>query len=271
MFNVMDNFFETDYSHSLNYEDSSFIAPLDQYDIFSELNQDIPPFSINNFEPALLKKLPIDKARNKKIEFVIKKANKGRKRKRDEEEKSDDNSSHNRFSSDNLKTKIQVHYISFLISYVNFFLDYFGFTEKFFDIDHKKKRNINKKNFSLLKETQIGQILSENISQKLTTQPNKKINESIYQKVINNPIINNLLSEKYGTLFKDVYYESKSIVNLKKYGYDKDFKLNKDINMFDSLLEKNRKKNKINEETEQDEYIEALIKCAKSEFIKKEK
>ena len=122
----------------------------------------------------------------------------------------------------------------------------------------------------MLKETPIGKILSENISQKLTTQQNKEINKSIYQKVINNPIINNLLSEKYETLFKDVYYESKSIVNLKKYGLDKDFKLNKDINMFDSLLEKNRKKIKINEETEQDEYIKALIKCAKREFIKKE-
>ena len=130
------------------------------------------------------------------IEFVIKKTNKGRKRKRDvEEESDDDNNSHNKFSSDNLKTKIQVHYISFLISYVNFFLDYFGFTEKFFDIDHKKKRDVKKKNFSLLKETPIGKILSENISQKLTTQQNKEINKSIYQKVINNPIINNLLSE----------------------------------------------------------------------------
>lgn len=268
----MDNFSETDYSFSFNHEESSFIAPLEQLDIFDKLNQDRPPLlSFNNFEPFFKNESPIDKERNKKIEFVIKKTNKGRKRKRDvEEESDDDNNSHNKFSSDNLKTKIQVHYISFLISYVNFFLDYFGFTEKFFDIDHKKKRDVQKKNFSLLKETPIGKILSENISQKLTTQQNKEINKSIYQKVINNPIINNLLSEKYETLFKDVYYESKSIVNLKKYGLDKDFKLNKDINMFDSLLEKNRKKIKINEETEQDEYIKALIKCAKSEFIKKE-
>ena len=78
----------------------------------------------------------------------------------------------------------------------------------------------------MLKETLIGDILSKNISPRLKTQPNKQINLIIYQKVINNPIINNLLSEKYITLFKEIYYKSNPIINLKGYGLDFKFKLN---------------------------------------------
>lgn len=121
---------------------------------------------------------------------------------------------------------MQCHFFSFLREFVNFFLVHFGYTELFFDIDYKDKIYSNKNTFRLLKETLIGDILSKNISPRLKTQPNKQINLIIYQKVINNPIINNLLSEKYITLFKEIYYKSNPIINLKGYGLDYKFKLN---------------------------------------------
>ena len=250
-------------NESINPEYFQFDKSYSQLDELEGQNYEKPSFDFTNFESRDIQEQTKIETRNTIIKFITTKSNKGRKRKRDEDAETGniEHNGHTKFSSDNIKTKVQCHFFSFLRQFVNFFLILFGYTEQFFDIDYNDKINSNKKTFPLLKETPIGDILSKNISRKLKTQPNKQINLIIYQKVINNPIINNLLSEKYITLFKEIYYKSNPIINLKRYGLDYEFKLSPKIPMFDSL------KKTINKQTKQEDYIQEIIKFIEKNYL----
>ena len=62
----------------------------------------------------------------------------------------------------------------------------------------------------------------------------------MYEKVIENPILNNILSEKNIDFFQKIYYKSKNPINLKEYGYNKNIKLS-NVKMYRDLLKKNEK------------------------------
>lgn len=253
-------------SESINPEDFLYDESDVQIEELESQNYQMPIFDFMNFESIEILEQTMNEARNA-IKFITTKSNRGRKRKRDEDTETEniEHNGHTKYSSDNIKTKVQCHFFSFLRKFVNFFLVHFGYTEQFFDIDYKDKINSNKKTFPLLKESPIGDILSKNISPKLKTQPNKQIISIIYQKVIKNPIINNLLSEKYITLFKEIYYKSNPIINLKGYGLDYTFKLSPKIPMFDSL------KKKINKRIKQEDYIQEVIKFIENNYLNEKK
>ena len=59
--------------------------------------------------------------------------------------------SHDKFANDNLLRKIQVHYITFIISAINTILEALDYDEQFFKIDYELKKNINKDYFESLK------------------------------------------------------------------------------------------------------------------------
>ena len=258
--------YEEKETESINPEDFLYDNSYAQIEEFESQNYQMSIFDFMNFESRDILEQTMNETRNT-IKFITTKSNRGRKRKRDEDTETEniEHNGHTKFSSDNIKTKVQCHFFSFLRAFINFFLVHFGYTEQFLDIDYKDKIYSNKKAFPSLKETPIGDILSKNISPRLKTQPNQQINSIIKQKVINNPIINNLLSEKYITLFKEIYYKSNPIINLKDYGLDYTFKLSPKIPMFDSL------KKKINKRIKQEDYIQEVIKVIKNNFLSEEK
>ena len=169
---------------------------------------------------------------------------------------------HDRNSTDNMLIKVNGHFISFIVEYVNAILDIFDIEEKFKKIGFKYKANMNTKIFALLKNSNIEEILKQNITSKFRNHPsdyNKKIIENIINK---NPIINKLLSQKYINLFIDVYYKSKRNINLNNYGLNINIILPKNIKMYKNLLEKDDIK-------QCPEYIMKLNKFVKQYFLDK--
>ena len=123
---------------------------------------------------------------------------------------------HDKKTPDNILRKVHVHYISFIIGVINELLNYFGFTVKFIDIDYNVKKEINKKKFSLLKNSNIGQILCQKVSPKFWKQSKQNLykNNYTFDKVKANKYVNLFLSKNYIALFKDVYLKDKRDINL---------------------------------------------------------
>ena len=58
---------------------------------------------------------------------------------------------HDKYSEDNVKRKIQVHYLSCIPSLINDILKQLGYKEKFLEISYDFKKNVNNKFFKELK------------------------------------------------------------------------------------------------------------------------
>ena len=142
---------------------------------------------------------------------------------------------HDKFRTDNLLRKVQNHYLNFIVLFLNEILQILGFKEKLYFLNYKFKLNITKKNMHSLRRENIGNILCNEISPKYLTK-NKNINLVIIEKIKDNPVIKSILSENYLKLFKDIYYRSNRIINLKYYGLNKVIILSKKIKMYQDLL-----------------------------------
>ena len=104
----------------------------------------------------------------------------------------------------------------------------------------------------------IGQVLLLGISPKYIK---KDTNLNLYEKIIKNPVINNILSENYLTIFKNIYLRNERIVNMEKYGLNKIFQLSNNVKMYDDLIDKMKKK--YGEGTyDCQQYINSLNNCA---------
>jgi hypothetical protein len=248
------------------FEQESFpIIPFNQ-DIFSEKNiHEIDEeilFSKNdiNVEEKNVKtkkKFFINNSKSTKL--------KGRKRKREIFLINDKQTYiHDKFGTDNLLRKIQVHYLSFIVQYANAILNKLEYDEFFVKLDYKLKKTVNKNYISFLKGLTIGEILRWDISPKFKNiEPD--YNRNIYDKVVKNPIIKNIFSEKYISLFKDIYFENKRMINLTKYGLNDNIKLpEKKVKMFKELLEKIEEKEDANKKNE---YINKLKNCINKIFL----
>ena len=172
---------------------------------------------------------------------------------------------HNKFSTDNLLRKIQVHYLSFIISVANIILKAFNYKEKFYKLDYDLKKKVNKDYFESLKKKKIYEIICNNISKKYK-EKNANINTIIYEKIQNNEILKNFFNENYLIFFKDIYYKSEKTINLKKYGLEKKIFLSKDIKMFKDLLKDNNKYDEKNEK-----YIEDIHLCVSQNYLPENK
>ena len=222
------------------------------------------PFPFPNTEQTTkdISQNNLSSEKEKKDKFIIKRKEKnsrGRKKKRKNSNETYNVCGfiHNKLATDNLLRKVQVGYLSFIPQYSNEMLKKFGIKESFVKLDYKIKRNVNKKNVIKLKELNIGQILCFCISPKFTTKK-KDFNFNLYNKVICNPIIKNILSENYLTLFRNVYYPNERKINLEKYGLNDTLILSKKVKTYEDLLLKNR----LNIEADKDdEYFKKLEKC----------
>ena len=109
---------------------------------------------------------------------------------------------HNKFTSDNLRRKIHIHFLNFIISFLNEILSYSGYEDQFYKLDYNRNiKNVNKAFFNRLKNKNIGEIISGKISSKFKNKE-KDFNFFFFQKLKNDKILNKLFSQSYFLIFK---------------------------------------------------------------------
>ena len=133
-------------------------------------------------------------------------------------------------------------FIKFIFSFINEILKNEGIRKIFYDIDYNIKKDIKNKNVEILKTTEIGQILRQNISTKNRRKykVDKEINNKLYLEVIKNESIRKILSETYINIFRNIYYKNKRDLN----DYGLNIKLSNNVKTYKDLLEKNIKDKK---------------------------
>jgi hypothetical protein len=174
------------------------------------------------------------------------------------------NKIHDKHTIDNVLRKIQVNYITFLISFINEILKNLNYNERFLKLDYSIKKNINKDFFESLKTKNIEEIICSKISDKYKKE--KKNNRNIFEKIKEKKnkekkVIINILSENYLDFFWKIYYKSSKLINLKEYGLDKEITLSDKVIMYKDLLKKN-------EELDPNEnYNNNINNCVNNNFI----
>jgi hypothetical protein len=117
---------------------------------------------------------------------------------------------HSALDDDNILRKIQVHFLTFLVSFTNDYIDsiFPNFNKKsiphFRQIDYKVKRTINHKSIEEMKSLTIGEILKKQASPKNKTCVNN-INELIYNKLCEQ--FPNIKQNYFNILFKKFFIE----------------------------------------------------------------
>ena len=182
---------------------------------------------------------------------------------------------HDKFDKDNIKRKVQVNYLKFLVEFVNkIILKIFDKFNKnnILDIKSKKKienyqfkslnydfsKKIDSFSFNKYKSKKISEILKENTSPKYK----KYNNVDVYDNIIQiNKELNNILNKPYLEFF-EAFYQKQNFLNLKKYGFDLDIYLD-DIKRFQEFSEEQKEKTNENFEL----YLKRIEECINSDFI----
>ena len=156
---------------------------------------------------------------------------------------------HDKFCDDNVKRKIIVHFINFIVKLINLISLQNGYDEQLYKISSFSKQKENKKKFLSLKNMTIEQILrQEDISPKYKNVTNKKINANLIEKIKKEPNILRILSANFIKVFRELYYDEKEIK----------LDLPKDIGTYKDLVNKN-KNNLL--------YIKKLDECIDKYFL----
>ena len=139
-----------------------------------------------------------------------------------------------KFERDDILTKNQVHYFTYIIYVANALLEKFGIKEKFMQIDYSFKKKVNFDYFLELREKKLVDIISMEITSKIKKQM-KDYNKNLCEKIkqLNIPEINNFFELNYLFFFQNFYYKSEQKINLKKFGSKND--------VYISFLDKNDK------------------------------
>ena len=182
---------------------------------------------------------------------------------------------HDKFDKDNIKRKVQVNYLKFLVEFVNkIILKIFDKFNKNNIIEIKSKKQIENYQFKSLnydfskkidsfsfnkyKSKKISEILKENTSPKYK----KYNNVDVYDNIIHiNKKLNNILNKPYLEFF-EAFYQKQNFLNLKKYGFDLDIYLD-DIKRFQEFSEEQKEKTNENFEI----YLKRIEECINSDFI----
>ena len=164
---------------------------------------------------------------------------------------------HDRYDEDNILTKIQVHYMNFVVNIANDAIKTI-FKNKnklcFKYIDYEIKKNIKKEDFENLKNKPIKEILKKPISNKYRSLSkiidyNKEIYDALI-KLDKSDWLKNFFETKYIDLFKKYYNNTEK---LNKYNFkDKDIIFSNKTKSFYDLIQNNEKlKNSIIKVTEE--------------------
>jgi len=150
---------------------------------------------------------------------------------------------HGKESFDNIITKVQVHYITFIINLTNdVIISIFGKNSKknglyFTDIDYKIKKNTSFENMEKLKTQSIKDILLLPSSKKFRTKE-EDYNKIIYHKLVNSSeILDELFNMNYKSLFR-IYHNNAQPIK-KIVIKQKEIELSYRTKPFFQLIEKN--------------------------------
>jgi hypothetical protein len=203
-------------------------------DIFNNIFQEkfVSILSSNNFEND--KSFNIIEEKGSIYEKTKEAKRRGRKRRRENRK------IHNKYDFDNLLTKIQVHFLKFVINLSNDALKTEfnkGTSYNFKQISYKEKRNVNYDYFMLLKKSKIKDILQINISEKYKNfgeDENKKTFNDVND-VNKHQWLNKFFNIDYIKLFSDYYLKS-----LKRIDFEgKIINFSEKTKSFNDLLAKN--------------------------------
>lgn len=162
-------------------------------------------------------------------------------KKRGRQKFSESKKEHDKHCLDNLLTKIQVHFLSFIINLSNDALKA-EFGEKtpynFKHLSHKIKKNVNFNSFYNIKNSMIKDVLEKEISTKYKNS-DKNINIEILKKVCGqSDWLKDFFNIKYIILFKDYYYIEEPLTKIEY--KDKTITLSNKTKSFYYLLKKNK-------------------------------
>ena len=180
----------------------------------------------------------------------------GRKRK-NPSKNYDEEKMHDKFSQDNVTRKIQIHVMNSLIQYVNEIVSKIDLGLEhipvFNKIDYSFKKNITKKIFEENKKKTIENLIEREVSSKFK-KFSRDSNKRELEKIKNNEIIKNILSQKYIDYFREVYYKNERSIDLSKYGLKKIINLSKKVKLYEDIF-----KGKVVDEKYRDR-VEEIIK-----------
>ena len=215
-----------------------FIKKQDNFDTESRSTLNSTNFILDQEKIMPEKK---EDSKKKKINFItFLKKKRGKKSLSNKENSS--KKPHGSEDFDNIQRKIQVHYITFLISFANdLVINYFGKKSKyhFKDVTYELKRIVNHKNVEYLKQCKYSDIVQMKISPK-----NKKFNEDTNKKIYLeitqlSKELKNFFDKNYLYIFQNYYLGLKA--NEKEINFEEiKINLSQKTKGFYHLLEKNK-------------------------------
>ena len=186
---------------------------------------------------------------------------------------------HTKYYRDNIKRKIQVNYLKFLVNFVNLiirvlFKKYSGFNDEFKDkkiSDKYQFKKLNYGKFSLkIDNDSFNSLKSKKLLEIITLNTNGKNKNNKNDEVYNNLFeikhkLEKILDQSYLEFFP-IYYQKENYTNLKKYGLDIDISL-ENLKRFDFFIKK--EKQKIQELENKEKYEKGIEESIRENFMTK--
>ena len=164
----------------------------------------------------------------------------GRKRKMPMTDGSDEKI-HDKYCEDNVKRKIQIHVMNSITQYMNEILNKIDlgleYIPMFNKIKHSIKKNVTNKTFEENKNKTLGNLMDNEISPKYKKFSSDSNIKGI-EKIKNNEIIKNILSQKYQDYFREIYYKNERRVDLSKYGLKKIIQLSNKVKLYEDMFKR---------------------------------
>ena len=184
---------------------------------------------------------------------------------------------HTKYYRDNIKRKIQVNYLKFLVNFVNLiirvlFKKYNGFNDEFKDkkiSDKYQFKKLNYGKFSLkIDNDSFNSLKSKKLLEIITLNTNGKNKNNKNDEVYNNLFeikhkLEKILDQSYLEFFP-IYYQKENYTNLKKYGLDIDISL-ENLKRFDFFIKK--EKQKIKELENKEKYEKGIEESIRENFM----
>ena len=184
---------------------------------------------------------------------------------------------HTKYYRDNIKRKIQVNYLKFLVNFVNLiirvlFKKYSGFNDEFKDKKISDKYQFKKLNygkfamktdndsFNSLKSKKLLEIITLNTNGKNKNNKNDEVYDNLFE--IKHKL-EKILNQSYLEFFP-IYYQKENYTNLKKYGLDIDISL-ENLKRFDFFIKK--EKQKIKELENKEKYEKGIEESIRENFM----
>ena len=124
-----------------------------------------------------------------------------------------------------------IQYVNEIISKTNLELENIPVINK---INYSFKKNITNKIFEENKKKSLKYFIECEVSSKFK-KFSRDSNKRELEKIKNNEIIKNILSQKYIDYFREVYYKNERSIDLSKYGLKKIINLPKKVKLYEDI------------------------------------